>query len=106
MPQTSSRRRRRRPGKVARRVTRLVSERRRLLAVRDEITTAFEAEVAAMYAVYQGQVARIDAQLRALDRGVLPQPLRDDEDDGTARQPDPGPNGRIAAQLSGGADPC
>ena len=105
MPQTSSRRRRRRPGKVARRVTRLVSERRRLLAIRDEITTAFEAEVAAMHAVYQGQVARIDAQLRDLDRGMQPQPLRD-EDDGTARQPDPGPNGRIAAQLSGGGDPC
>ena len=34
-----------------------------------------------MHAVYQGQVGRIDAQLRDLDRGLVPEPLRDDETD-------------------------
>ena len=103
MPQTSSRRRRRRPGKVARRVTRLVRDRRRLLAIRDEITAAFEAEAAELHALYLGQVARIDAQLRDLDRGMPLQPRRDEDE---AWEPDPGPNGRIATQLSGGGDPC
>lgn len=84
MPQTSSRRRRRpRPGKVAVRVTRLVSERSRLLAIRAEITAAYEADVAELRAAYAAQVGRIDAQLRDLDRGVLPQPLRDEADDPT-----------------------
>ena len=76
MAQTvSSRRRRRpRPGKVAVHVTRLVTERSRLLAIRAELTAAFEADVAELRAAYLDQVARIDAGLRDLDRGVLPQP--------------------------------
>ena len=104
MPRTvSSRRRRRpRPGKVAVHVTRLVSERRRLLAIRDEITTAFEAEVAELHAVCVDQVARIDAQLRDLDRGVLPQPRG--EDDGEAWQPGPALNG--STQPNGRETPC
>ena len=72
----SSRRRRRpaRPGKVAAHVTRLVTERSRLLAIRAELTAEFEADVAELRAAYLDQVARIDAGLRDLDRGVLPQP--------------------------------
>ena len=88
MPQTSKRRRRRspRPGKVAVHVTRMVAERSRLLAIRAEITAAFEADVAELRAAYLDQVEHIDAGLRALDRGVLP--LRDD---------DVGANGQEAA---------
>jgi len=73
----SSRRRRRRgprPGKVAAHVTRLVAERSRLLAIRAELTAAFEADVAELRAVYLDQVEQIDAGLRDLDRGWLPQP--------------------------------
>ena len=85
MPQTvSSRRQRRRPrpGKVAVRVTRLVTERSRLLAIRAELTAAFEADVAELRAAYLDQVEHIDASLRDLDRGVRPQPpaAGDDEE--------------------------
>lgn len=101
MPQTNSRRRRRRPrpGKVAVRLTRMVGERNRLLAIRAEITAAFEADVAELRAAWAEQVARIDTQLRGLDRGFMPQPLRDEDDD------PPDANGRTATQLSGG-NPC
>ena len=76
MPHTvgSRRRRRPRPGKVAVHVTRLVAERSRLLAIRADLTAAFEADVAALRAAYLDRVERIDAGLRDLDRGVLPQP--------------------------------
>ena len=66
--------RRRRPGKVAARVTRLVQERRRLTALKDDIRAAYEADAAALLAEYQRHVERIDAQLRRLDHGRLPQP--------------------------------
>ena len=96
MAQTATRRRRRRrPGKVAARVTRLVAERRRLpplyhrgaahpkaalLAIRADITADYEAELAALRSDYAALVARIDAQLRDLDRGLAPRPLRDEDE--------------------------
>ncbi|MDE0227313.1 MAG: hypothetical protein OXJ62_00480 [Spirochaetaceae bacterium] len=91
---TTRRRRRRRLGKVAARVTRLVAERRRLLAIRADITADFEAELAVLRSDYAARVARIDAQLRDLDRGLAPRPLRDEYDD------PPGEGGRTT-QLSG-----
>ena len=73
MPQTArSRRRSRRPGKVAVKVLRVVSERRRLLAIKAD------RELAALRILYAAPIARIDAQLRNLDRGLLPQPNEGD----------------------------
>ena len=101
MAQTAtSRQRRRRPGKVAARVVRLVGEGRRLLAIRADITAVFEAELAALRGDYTAQVARIDAQLRDLDHGLAPAPLRDEDDD------TPGVNGRTTTQLNGRVPPC
>lgn len=94
------RRRRRRPGKVAVRVTRLVADRRRLLAIRADLTAGFEAELSALRSDYADQVARIDAQLRDLDHGHLPRPL-DDEDDEL-----PNVNGRTATHPSEQERPC
>ena len=67
-------RNRRRPGKVAARVTRLVRERRRLIALKDDIHAAYEADADALRAEYRRHVERIDAQLRRLDHGLMPQP--------------------------------
>jgi hypothetical protein len=67
-------RKRRRPGKVAARVTRLVRERRRLIALKDDIRTAYEADAAALLAEYRRHATRIDAQLGRLDHGLMPQP--------------------------------
>ena len=65
---------RRRPGKVAARVSRLVRERQRLVALKNDIRAAYEMDAAALLAEYRKHVERIDAQLRRLDYGLLPQP--------------------------------
>ena len=71
--------RRRRPGKVAAKVLRVVRERRRLLALKADLETAYQAELAELQRVHARHVARIEAQLRDLDRGLMPQPLREDD---------------------------
>ena len=84
MAAISSSRRRRRPGKVAARVTRLVSERRRLLAIKADIQAAYDADLAELRTIYERHTARIDAQLRELDHGLMPQPGREQSDAGGA----------------------
>ena len=69
----------RRPGKVAMRVPRLVRERRRLLAIRADITAAYELDCAEMRAVYEDHMARIATQPRDLDRGQKPTTPREDD---------------------------
>ncbi len=85
MPQTTRSRRRllRRPGTgtVAAKVLRVVRERRRLLAIRAQIDADYQTEIGALTRVLAQRMAQIDAQLRALDRGLVPEPLRDDETD-------------------------
>ena len=80
MPTTTRNRRRRRPGKVAAKILRVVRERRRLLAIKAEIEAAYEAELAELHRVYVQHVAQIDAQLRDIDHGLAPQPPRDEAD--------------------------
>ena len=65
---------RRRPGKVAARVARQVRERQRLVALKNDIRAVYETDAAALLAAYRRHVERIDAQLRRLDHGLLPQP--------------------------------
>lgn len=72
--------RRRRPGKVAAGVRHAVRERSRLLAIRAEAEADYQAELAALHRTHTGRLAQIDAQLRAIDHGIAPQPLRDDAD--------------------------
>ena len=67
-------RKRPRPGRVAARVTRLVRERRRLIALKDDIRAAYDADADALRAEYRLHVERIDVQLRRLDHGLMPQP--------------------------------
>ena len=80
MPTTTRNRRRRRPGKVAAKILRVVRERRRLLAIRAEIEADYQAELAELHRVYVQHVAQIDAQLRDIDHGLAPQPPRDEAD--------------------------
>ena len=80
-PAANRRRRRRRPGKVAADMVRVVRERRRLLAIRAQIEADYQTEIGALTRVHAQRMAQIDAQLRALDRGLVPEPLRDDETD-------------------------
>ena len=80
-PAANRRRRRRRPGKVAADVVRVVRERRRLLAIRAQIDADYQTEIGALTRVHAQRMAQIDAQLRALDRGLVPEPLREDETD-------------------------
>ena len=80
MPRTV-RSRRRRPDKVAAKtkMLRVVRERRRLLALKADLETAYHAELAELQRVHARHVARIEAQLHDLDRGLMPQPLREDD---------------------------
>ena len=80
-PAANRRRRRRRPGKVAADVVRVVRERRRLLAIRAQIEADYQTEIGALTRVHAQRMAQIDAQLRALDRGLVPEPLREDKTD-------------------------
>ena len=72
MPTTVSNRRRR-PGKVAAKVVR---ERRRLLAIKAELEADYQAELAELQRIHARRVAQIE--LRDVDHGLNPQPLRDD----------------------------
>ena len=83
MPQTARSRRRllRRPGTVAAKVLRVVRERRRLLAIRAQIDADYQTEIGALTRVHAQRMAQIDAQVRAIDHGLVPEPLRDDETD-------------------------
>ena len=71
--------RRRRTGEVAATVQRVVRERRRLLALKADLEIAYHAELADLQRVHERHMARIEAQLRDLDRGFMPQPLREDD---------------------------
>ena len=75
MPTTVSNRRRR-PGKVAAKVLRVVRERRRLLAIKAELEADYQAELAELQRIHARRVAQIE--LRDVDHGLNPQPLRDD----------------------------
>ena len=82
MPQTArSRRRSRRPGKVAAKVLCVVAERRRLLAIKADLQADYDRELEALRTSYAAPIARIDVQLRNLDRGLLPQPMRETDVD-------------------------
>ena len=81
---TGHRHRRERPGKLAARVSRLVRERRRLLAIREQIDAAFALDMAELQRLHREHRAHIDAQLRELDHGLMPQPGREQSDAGGA----------------------
>ena len=68
------------PGQGRRQGVPVASERRRLLAIKAEIKAAYELELAELHSAYARHVARIDAQLRDLDHGLMPQPPREDHE--------------------------
>ena len=81
---TGHRHRRERPGKLAARVSRLVRERRRLLAIREQIDAAFALDMTELQRLHREHRAHIDAQLRKLDHGLMPQPGWEKSDAGGA----------------------
>ena len=60
----------RRFGTVAEQVAKVVYDRRRLLAIREEIAVAYQMELAELCAVHDERLAYLDAQLAKLHYGA------------------------------------
>ena len=65
-----------RPGRLGARVSRVVRERRRLRLIKEQVEAAFALDMAELRHIYGARIAHIEAQLRELDHGVMPQPAR------------------------------
>ena len=72
MPTTTSTERPwwRRSGPVADQIAEVVRERRRLLAIRQEVVAAYQTELAELRAVYDERLAYLDGQLAKLNFGA------------------------------------